>query len=291
MDSAVAQQLVELNRRFYADFGARFSATRQRIQPGVKRVVSMLEGDERILDLGCGNGELARTLARSGFHGKYLGLDFSPPLLKDAQSQPRRFPVNFLAVDLTGDWASVIARGGWSSWQVEPVETLSSPEAIPNPTRFPRHPSTALENVPLTSACGTGAGRTARNDMFDLVIAFATLHHIPSRELRLNILRQVNSLLAPGRRFIHSNWQFLNSERLRKRIQPWEQASLSAVDVDEGDYLLDWRGGGHGLRYVHHFSEAELGQLAAETGFRVAQSFLSDGENRRLGLYQIWEAA
>ena len=88
MDSTVAQTLVELNRRFYAEFGEDFSATRQRIQPGVRNIISRLEGNERILDLGCGNGELARTLARGGFHGEYLGLDFSLPLLRDAESQP-----------------------------------------------------------------------------------------------------------------------------------------------------------------------------------------------------------
>jgi 2-polyprenyl-3-methyl-5-hydroxy-6-metoxy-1,4-benzoquinol methylase len=266
MDSAVARQLVELNRRFYADFGTQFSATRQRIQPGVKKVVSMLDGNERILDLGCGNGELARTLARSGFHGGYLGLDFSLPLLKEAETQPRAFPIKFLAVDLTTDWASVIARGGRSSL------SKPGPEAI----------SSSNGEIATLSA-------VARNDTFDLITAFATLHHVPSRELRLNILLQIHSLLASSGRFTHSNWQFLNSEKLKGRIQPWKQVGLSAADVDEGDYLLDWRGGGHGLRYVHHFTEPELGQLATETGFRVAQSFLSDGENERLGLYQVWE--
>lgn len=236
MDVAVAQKLIELNRRFYAEFGENFSATRQRIQPGVRKIISMLAGNERILDLGCGNGELARTLARGRFHGEYLGLDFSLPLLKDAESQPGDFPVNFRAVDLTS-----------SDWSL------------------------------FTDNCS-------------LITAFAVLHHIPSRALRLNLLRQVHCLLPPGGRFIHSNWQFLNSERLRKRTQPWETIGLSAADVDEGDYLLDWRAGGSGLRYAHQFSAGELARLAAETGFSVEDSFLSDGENGRLGLYQVWEA-
>lgn len=235
MNSTVARALVELNRRFYAEFGQDFSATRQRIQPGARKIISTLQGNERILDLGCGNGELARTLARGGFRGEYLGLDFSLPLLEDAGSQPGAFPVNFCAVDLTSDWGASLFTDYWS-----------------------------------------------------LVTSFATLHHIPSRELRLNILRQVHRLLPPGGRFIHSNWQFLNSERLRRRIQPWEAVGLSAAEVDEGDYLLDWRAGGSGLRYAHHFSAEELGLLAAETGFSVEESFLSDGENGRLGLYQTW---
>lgn len=63
---------------------------------------------------------------------------------------------------------------------------------------------------------------------------------------------------------------------------------MSGAEVDPGDYLLDWRSGGAGLRYVHHFSEAELGELAHEAEFRVEETFYSDGETRNLGLYQVW---
>ena len=194
MNQATAQQLVELNRKFYADFGGQFSATRQRIQPGVRKILSRLDGSEQMLDLGCGNGELARTLAQTGFHGTYLGLDFSLPLLTDAESQPAGFPATFRVVDLTAE-----------NWDEK-------------------------------------AGKT---DVFALITAFAVLHHIPGLEMRRNILQKVHRLLKPGGKFIHSNWQFLNSEKLKARIQPWEAAHLSAAEVDEGDYLLDWRGGGH----------------------------------------------
>lgn len=122
---------------------------------------------------------------------------------------------------------------------------------------------------------------------FDLIFAFAVLHHIPSRELRGQVLRQVRGLLPSGGRLIHSNWQFLKSPQLRERIQPWEAAGLTS-DVDEGDYLLDWRSGGSGLRYVHQFSEAELAGLAAECGFEIKETFLSDGKSGDLSLYSVW---
>jgi tRNA (uracil-5-)-methyltransferase TRM9 len=123
----------------------------------------------------------------------------------------------------------------------------------------------------------------------DLAVAFAVLHHLPGDELRLQVLRKVRILLSSGGRFIHSEWQFLNSPRLKGRIQPWDSLGLSTADVDPGDYLLDWRQGGTGLRYVHHFSENELKQLAARAGFAIVESFLCDGENSRLGLYQTWQ--
>lgn len=245
MNSPTTTRLLQINRDFYDQFGDSFSATRHRIQPGVRRVLETLRGDESILDLGCGNGELARTLAKRGHHGSYLGLDFSLPLLKDAKSQPDGFPIKFLQTDLISDWENAM------------------------------HPG---QNE--TQSKGSG--------IFDLVFSFATLHHIPSRDLRLNIVKKVRGLLKPNGRFVHSNWQFLNSEKLKARIQPWEAAAIRQPDVDAGDYLLDWRSGGKGLRYVHHFSEDELSSLAEAGGFEIVETFYSDGENNKLGIYQVW---
>src|SRR5512143_174878 len=101
MDSVTAARLIELNRDFYSRFGGAFSATRGRLQPGVLRILRSLRGDESVLDLGCGNGELARELAKRGHRGPYLGLDFSLPLLREAASQPAGFSARFVQADLT----------------------------------------------------------------------------------------------------------------------------------------------------------------------------------------------
>ena len=63
---------------------------------------------------------------------------------------------------------------------------------------------------------------------------------------------------------------------------------MKETDVDAHDYLLDWKRGGRGLRYVHHFDELELVELAKTSGFEIIETFYSDGENKRLSLYQIW---
>jgi len=239
MDSGAAAYLIEINRDFYTRFGDSFSATRHRLQPGVHRVLEMLKGDESVLDLGCGNGELARELAKRGHRGSYLGVDFSLPLLRDAESQPEGASARFMAMDLTQltvDAEQLLVSGNWS-----------------------------------------------------IVTAFAVLHHIPSTELRLNILRIVNKLLKKEGIFVHSNWQFLNSNKFKARIQPWKAVGMTESQVEEGDYLLDWRSGGKGLRYVHHFTEKELEQLAKESNFEVVEMFYSDGEGGRLSLYQLWE--
>jgi (p)ppGpp synthase/HD superfamily hydrolase len=123
-----------------------------------------------------------------------------------------------------------------------------------------------------------------------VIMAFAVLHHIPSVKLRTGLLHTVRGLLADDGRFILSNWQFLTSEKLRARIQSWKVTGIEETDVDAGDYLLDWRSGGEGLRYVHHFNESELSALARESGFMIRETFYSDGESGKLGLYQVWQA-
>lgn len=237
MQANITVKLSVLNRQFYQTFALAFSATRQRLQPGVLRVLARVQGEEAILDLGCGNGELGRELALRGHRGPYLGVDFSAGLLANVSLGEAMPPnIQFAVVDISRpDWTASI-RG-----------------------------------------------------RFELILAFAVLHHIPGDENRLQLLRTVRDLLLPGGLFIHSNWQFLNSRRLRARIQPWEAIGLSAAQVDAGDYLLDWRRGGYGLRYVHHFSEDELRSLAAASGFGVIESFYSDGREGNLGLYQVWE--
>jgi 2-polyprenyl-3-methyl-5-hydroxy-6-metoxy-1,4-benzoquinol methylase len=57
---------------------------------------------------------------------------------------------------------------------------------------------------------------------FDLILSLAVLHHIPSFALRANVLREIHGLLKAGGIFVMSNWQFMNSTRLRKKIVSWK---------------------------------------------------------------------
>jgi tRNA (uracil-5-)-methyltransferase TRM9 len=238
MNSSTAQRLLEINRGFYNRLGEQFSATRQRLQPGVKKILESIQDDVSVLDLGCGNGHFLCKISRRGHKQPLLGVDFSLPLLRDAReaSTPG---VLFREVDLA---------------------------------------QLSIFSEQLSVADG-----------WDVITMFATLHHIPSSELRLDILRTVRKLLKDKGKFVLSNWQFLNSAKLKSRIQAWNKVGINENDLDEGDYLLDWRSGGEGLRYAHHFSAGELLGLAEQAGMRVIDSFPSDGDGGNLGLYQIWE--
>ncbi len=123
---------------------------------------------------------------------------------------------------------------------------------------------------------------------YDFVLAFAVLHHLPGELTVVQMFQRIHRWLAPGGKFIFSVWLFLNSPRLRQRIQDWSKIGLSASQVEPGDYLLDWRQGGQGLRYVHHYALDELQRLATQCGFVSTDEFLSDGKGGNLSLYQTW---
>lgn len=125
------------------------------------------------------------------------------------------------------------------------------------------------------------------------IVSFAVFHHIPGVDLREDIFRKIRLLLPPGGLFILSNWQFMNSPKLSKRIIPWEKIGLSSSQVDPGDALLDWRAeqSETGYRYVHNFSEDELKEHALRSGFNILDSFYSDGNSGNLAIYQVWQVA
>jgi SAM-dependent methyltransferase len=255
MHPNTVKKIIEINREFYQTFAQPFAATRQRLQPGVRQIIKRLDSPLKILDLGCGNGEIARSLFKDGFQGSYVGVDFSRNLLEvacydhpscqflESKHQAEELLANrsaqgiFLEVDLSNP-----------DWDAD----------IPSPP-------------------------------FDMVFTFAVLHHIPGEILRLQTLEKIHKLLKTGGFFWHSEWQFMNSTRLRERIQSWEKVNLNESQVDPGDYLLDWRQGGTGYRYVHLFDGSELDRLAILSGFSVQETFYSDGEGNRLALYQKWQ--
>ncbi len=256
MDKNIVKRIVDLNREFYQTFAGPFASTRQRLQPGVKMILKTIKPDQSILDLGCGNGEIWRALSVHGFQGKYLGVDFSQDLLDVAtQNKPNHF-----FAETTQEAEELLAQQPGSGIFLQADLTDSLWEF-----QIPAKP-------------------------YDTVFVFAVLHNIPSERLRMQILNKIHQILKPGGYFWHSEWQFMNSPRLVARIQPWDKISIDASQIEPGDYLLDWRQGGTGLRYVHHFDPLELNRLAEESNFQIHETFLSDGKGNRLALYQKWQA-
>jgi len=252
--SATVERLLDINRRFYSERAQDFSDTRGRVQPGVQRTVESLTGGESILDLGCGNGSFARELARNSHRGPYAGLDASLTLLEDARRSTYPFPAEFVHTDLASQGLKTILPG-------------------------------------LLPGLTERGGSDPESGAWDVVTAFAFLHHVPGSQTRLRLLKEARQVLKTQGSLILSNWQFTTNPRYRDRIQSWSIIQIEEAELEPGDFLLDWRRGGRALRYVHEFDEAELAGLASDSGFLVTDQFYSDGADRRSSLYQRWNPA
>jgi len=248
MKASVQNQLLGLNRTFYATVAPAFDATRgglpigwQQLQPWVADL-SPLRGDRplAVADIGCGNGRFAWALAEWGVDSDYVGVDLDGQLLEFARSH---------STDLTGVHASFIQAD------------FTAPDWL--------------------RAAGLAVA------IFDLVTCFAALHHVPGYTLRLQVVRDLASLLRPGGRLLLSFWQFLQSERFVRKQIAWQTIGLTAADVEAGDALLPWQQGGYAVRYVHQVADAELLRLATEAGLQLLTTYTADGKEGNLNLYAV----
>jgi 2-polyprenyl-3-methyl-5-hydroxy-6-metoxy-1,4-benzoquinol methylase len=124
---------------------------------------------------------------------------------------------------------------------------------------------------------------------FDCAVVLAVLHHIPGYNLRERVLRDVAALLEPHGCLILSTWQFLDSSRMRRKIVDWAGVGIAEEALEPGDYLLDWKRGGSGLRYCHLVDKPEVERLAAESGLRVCETFRAGGREGDLSLFAVLE--
>ncbi len=164
-----------------------------------------------------------------------------------------------------------------------------------------RRPDVDYTGVDFSSpllAGGMDVGRLLHRDLsrpgslaglgyFDLVVCLSTLQHIPGRDNRARLLREMGDNLRPHARLTLANWQFLDNPRQRRKLRPWTEVGLAASNVEPGDYLLSWQRGGYGVRYVTSLDVTATQLLAEMAGLTILDQFRSDGREGDLNLYTI----
>lgn len=120
MDAETLERLNRINQEFYQKYVNSFARTRRTIQPGVSRILNKIAKSGNWLDIGCGNGTLARAWAQKGITGLYFGVDFSSGLIEAAKerAQPCREgqKIVFHQTDLNSEkWVNSLPDEEWNS--------------------------------------------------------------------------------------------------------------------------------------------------------------------------------
>lgn len=118
---------------------------------------------------------------------------------------------------------------------------------------------------------------------YDLVALLGVLHHIPGAVERQAFMRRLAERVKPGGLLVFAAWRFYEYERFRERIVPWP----SDIQVEPGDYLLDWRRGTVALRYCHYTDDAEHAALVAATGLTELATYRADGATGDANRYSL----
>jgi len=152
-------------------------------------------------------------------------------------------------------------------------------------------PSRFLEHDFLASS---EPGRELPKGPFSLVALMGVLHHVPSAELRLGLLRAVAARLEPGGVLALTAWQFAGRERFARRLVDWSAAErvlgarIDQADLEPGDFLLRFGDDPSAPpRYCHQLADAELEGWPEALGLRLVADFRADGAQGDLNRYAI----
>lgn len=256
VDDATARALNRINRSFYRERAAEFSATRQGAWAGWRRLHEILDecelpADARVLDVGCGNARLGRFLAEKRPRLRYTGVDASPELLTLSRERGGLgAEPTLLAVDLVeDDLASALC---------EPRFELAACFGL-------------LHHLP---------GRARRKMLLSLLLGrLAPGGLLAVTCWRLALFARFRDRVIP--------WEAWNAHA---------EQPIDTGQLEPGDHLLPFgdvpeserpEGEQPEPRYVHFAHQDETAELLAELGADVIARFVADGQGSNLNQYFV----
>jgi len=222
MKQEFAQKLLKKVKEGYNIISRDFSATRSYIWKDLEVFKDYIKPDDKVLDLGCGNGRLYEFLKDLSID--YLGIDNSEGLINEAKKKYPKVADKF---------------------KIGNALDLNFPDSQP--------------------AC---AGR------FDVVIMVAVLNHIPSEELRLQVLNNVKRILKPDGYLLMTNWNLYQKKYLPLVIKYTLLKLFGKSKMDWGDVLVPF-GKEKIERYYHAFTKKEIKKLVKQTNFKLLKNYYS----------------
>ena len=116
------------------------------------------------------------------------------------------------------------------------------------------------------------------------------MHHIPGTQTRQVLLDAMIEKTRPRGCLLVSFWQFERDARLGRKARSATAAALERhpnLQLDEGDWLLDWQGEPETWRYCHSFTDTEIDAFVNHVAGKaqLIERFHADGPNDDLNCY------
>ncbi len=122
------------------------------------------------------------------------------------------------------------------------------------------------------------------DNYFDKVYCIATLHHIPSKEVRSGVLREIKRVLRPGGIVVVTVWNLWHKGvAWRELIKNASLKVLGLSKLDFRDVLFPWRNNDRKIlaqRYLHLFTQREIERLFKKAGFKIKKAGITKRPDR-----------
>jgi tRNA (uracil-5-)-methyltransferase TRM9 len=113
---------------------------------------------------------------------------------------------------------------------------------------------------------------------YDVIVMFGVLHHIPSAELRTQLLTSLAAKIETAGLFVFTTWQFDRLPNLWSRQLPAKELGFQENELEQNDFLLTWERGTSAIRYCHLTSDEEAKRLIAVAQLQLQRDFDADGK-------------
>jgi ubiquinone/menaquinone biosynthesis C-methylase UbiE len=110
---------------------------------------------------------------------------------------------------------------------------------------------------------------------FDTVWSIALLHHLPTKKLRLQALKEMKRVLKPGGLLCLTVWNL------------WQKKYKKYIDTKTHHAQIPWGQNKKILRYYYAFRATELRDLLKKSGFRKIKQFRPSYRSTPLPLYNL----
>lgn len=114
---------------------------------------------------------------------------------------------------------------------------------------------------------------------FNHIFAIAVFHHLPSRELRKNVLKEFKRILKDDGRIFISVWNLWQGNHLFEILKFFLMKISGKIDLDYGDLFIPYTTADKKItiqRYHHAFTKRELKNMAEEAEFKAEDIFYDE---------------